>query len=82
MTVADIEKTITQHAGESEQDLTDDLYIAVRKALEDGVPRDAVQADLHAAYASFKRSGQRKHRRVVGFVLAYLDGSCSPTAAL
>jgi hypothetical protein len=82
MTAAEVQETMRQHADESEEELTDDLYVAVKDALQRGERRDAVKIALETAYATFRMEGRRKERRAVGFVLAYLEGDCSPVAAL
>jgi hypothetical protein len=82
MIAAELRNTVAQHADESAEEIADDLYVAVKGAIESGQRREDMYAMLKALYADLKASGLKKERRAVGEVIRCFDGYCSPAAAL
>jgi hypothetical protein len=82
MTTADLERTVEEHVVASAEELADDIYDDVKAALESGDDREQVYSTLREYYESAKERGLRRERRAAGIVLSYMDGYCSPVAAL
>jgi hypothetical protein len=82
MTTAELERTVAEHVVASAEELADLMYEDVKAALQRGDDREQVYTTLRQYYESAKERGLRRERRAAGIVLSYLDGYCSPIAAL
>lgn len=82
MTVAELQRTVANYPEASGDELTDKIYEVIKAELARGADRVQVHADLYEYYMLMGEIGMRDARRAAGEVLAYLDGYCSPSAAL